>query len=285
MADIVARKCSNHECAVEFVNAYAFIEDKEVCSPRCYGGFLAGIQFPFEEKRKPEKGEVGSPVSTAVIFTPAPEDKVVPSKTRPQSSRIKFERNIYKAEEIVILVKVGPDMPVRVLGTMRDVYAYTDKGGLLLRPNMGGVQSTFADIPKAIAIAATPFRRRHKQGQEEAQAEEKKQEKVKRIFAQKNAPVEGASYGNPSQDNRSRRFFFIESMLMGGTSVEIVERADLLAHKSGIYRRGEITRSIPSNPANVRAQYERVKKIWHKQGVIGKVIERDNYFRVEIVKK
>ncbi len=284
-------KCSAQECEVEFTKPYGIVGDREFCSPRCLGRIL-GQDFDFSEKTaadsKLKVGVLGvtRPVATAVPFVPQPQDQIIAPKKNPSLNRLKLNRNIYKGQEVILLVKVTEDMPLRMLGVMRDVYIYTDKSmGLLLRPNMGGVKPSFGDVPKAIAIAARPFRSRHKQGLIEEKQEQAKFEKTKRIFALKNAPVQGASYGNPSTDNRSKRFFFIESMLLGGNAKEIVERADLMAHKSGIFKRGDITRSIPSNPANVRAQYERVKGIWSKQGIIGKVVEKDNVWRVELVKR
>lgn len=280
-----SRECGG--CGTGIEKPYEEVGDLLACSARCVGIILAEKQVGKVEKPKSLQVVPQTQVAGVVPFELADADKLTKSTKHPGWGRVKFERNVFIAEEVTILVRVAEDSEWRVFGNMKKTYAYTDpRLGLLLRTSTGSVRRTFNDIPRAVKIAKTNFKRRHKEGREEMKVERQEREHEKRMHELKVASkqVEGASYGNVAQDNKSKRFFLLEGMLKGGTPKEMVERADSLAAKAGAYSRGEIKRTIPDNPANIRSRFGELVKKWSQSGIKGKVVEKDGIWRVEVVK-
>lgn len=299
--------CGNPECGKEVDEPFKILKGKVACSARCAGHILAGIaqQARLSGEKKESKGKTRQQLRNKMLrenaqllegwniakpkedptpppFHIAPEDTVVPTKV-PGWGQVAFNRNIYKAMEVTILVKVSDDMMVRVFGFMKDVYAYTDPkmGGILLRPNMGSVKRTFDDFPKAIEVAKRPFAKRVPK--EERLGEDKPEKAVARVVTKRD--TDWAAYANPCQSSSSQRFFFVESMKQGGTGKEIVARADEMAAKAGAWKKGAIIQGIGANRSNMKYMAKWLVGKWVQKGIRGKIEEvGDNVWKVELPK-
>ncbi len=290
-------------CDLPKTERFESMVDHEVCSARCAGRIIAGKKPKTKKHIKHRKYPVKLSRENAALSVEGTDvlTRVVPPNPKPvgfvmnaqDTSKgiegpgwgvIPFERNVYSAIEITVLVKVHADGQWRVFGNMRNVLAYTDpRLGLLLRPNMSGVSETFDDFPEAARVARVRPANRHK-----GITDPKEEVKAVRVKAPKpvRAPVvvEGATYGNVCADPGSKRFWLVESMLKGGDSKEIVKRAGKLAKEAGIFEETDFS-SMASNPSSIRDMYGWLKQKWNQKGVKGRVTESNGLFHAEVLER
>ncbi len=141
-------------------------------------------------------------------------------------SRVKYDQESYTAVEVVVMVRPSPDLPPRVLLNMKNVRGYVDMyGSIMLRPTTAP-----AEQGGTLALPAPT----------EAANGSKKPAKGIRTTG---PIVLGGTYNlNPAKEG-TKRFFLVESLLKGGTAVEIVKGADKMARKGG-YKKGEVQKII-----------------------------------------
>lgn len=161
---------------------------------------------------------------------------VEPMEEKEGVSKLRFDHDNYIAAEIAVLTRTGPDTPLRpLIMNLKNVRIYVDQyGSMLLRPTLAPEQ-----VGSTYVLG----------GGNEAVQGVRRGARVARPVA---AIVLGGALGlNPSKEG-TKRFFLVESILMGGTAVEIVKRADKMARKGG-YKRGDVLKVITPTTKKVTA--------------------------------
>lgn len=170
-----------------------------------------------------------------------PVSTVEPLENNPGWNKIKFDQDSYTAAEVVVMIRNGDTSPLRpLIVNMKHVRAYVDQyGSVLLRP--------VTAPEEASGVSALPKGAEGVRGLRSAP-------KTPRVAVP--VVLGGAQGLNPSKEG-TKRFFLIESILMGGTAVEIVKRADKMARKGG-YKKGEVLKVITPSTKNVTAFAEKM---------------------------
>ncbi len=219
-------------------------------------------------------------------FIPPAGLKVKPTKV-PGMGRVEVIRNVYHIDEVTVLIKVTEETNTQMFGSMRNVVAYTDpKLGLLLRPNVGGVKETFADFPKAIITAKkSVYRRKHKDEVRSDAGSVGLGESSSKVRPERKVIAE-ASFGNLQEDPTSKRFWLIESMIQGGTAKEIIKRAANLSVKNGYFdTEDDYMDKMPSNYMAIKKMFDWWKVKLNQARIHHRIVEVDNKFNVEIVRR
>lgn len=216
-----------------------------------------GVDLNPEPKRK--KPEVHMPVET--------EPEQVPLQ---QWERVKFDGEHLKVDEMVLLVRTDENTPLRIfMSGLEDVKVYRDdKGGILIKPD----HVPEASLRDPAGTGKPRGRARVAEGSREVLEGRRERPKVLLV---------GRYALNPAKEG-TKRYFLFESMLDGGAAVEIVDRADKWATKSGLYPRGDLKKTILNTTSNVRDQYEQMSEKIAKTGQAITVREEDGLFAVDL---